>query len=87
MNLNTDIFEAPEQNGIPVCAFSRNSVWAAFSHGGLPSKYAIAVAIAKHIPAFARYLPPPLKAWMAEDNRMSLFDAASLALTFFSKCN
>ena len=42
----------------------------------------IAETIAKHIPAFDRYLPPPRKPWMSEDPRMAVFDAVALALTF-----
>jgi hypothetical protein len=48
-----------------------------------PSKYAIAEAIAKHLPAFERHLPPQRKPWMSEDSRMGIFNAAALALTFF----
>jgi Holliday junction resolvasome RuvABC endonuclease subunit len=82
-NLNAAIFELAERDGIPVCAFLRERVRAAFSHLGSASKHAIAEAIVKHIPAFERYLPPPRKSWMAEGSRIGLFDAAALALTFF----
>ena len=50
-------------------------------HNSIP-KDAIAEAIVKHVPAFARYLPPVRKPWMSEDKKMGLFDAAALALTF-----
>ena len=46
-------------------------------------KQMVAEAIAKHIPAFERYVPPPRKPWMSEDSRMGLFDAAALGLVFF----
>jgi hypothetical protein len=82
-DLNSATFELAERHGIAVCAFSNERVRAAFSHVGSPSKYTIAEAIAKHIPAFERYLPPPRKPWMPEDSRMGLFEAAALALTFF----
>jgi|SRR5690348_15036174 hypothetical protein len=47
--------------------------------------YCIARAqfIASHIPVFQPLLPPPRKIWNSEDARMSIFDAAALALTFF----
>jgi hypothetical protein len=48
-----------------------------------PTKGGIAETIAKHIPAFDRFLPPRRKLWMSEDVRMGLFDAAALAFTFF----
>jgi Holliday junction resolvasome RuvABC endonuclease subunit len=82
-NLNIAIHELAESPGIPVHSYSRTHVRLAFSHLGSPTKYAIAEAIAKHIPAFERHLPPPRKRWMAEDSRMGIFDAAALALTFF----
>ncbi len=82
-NLNAAIFKLAELNDIPICTYSRASVRLAFSYLGTASKQAIAETIAKHIPAFERYLPPPRKPWMTEDTRMGLFDAAALVLTFF----
>ena len=56
---------------------------AAFAHLGSSNKQTLAELIAKHIPAFERYIPPPRKPWMSEDRRMGIFDAAALALVFF----
>lgn len=81
--LNGGIGELGEDRGIPVYAYSRAQVRDAFEPFGLANKHSIAEAIAKHIPAFDRYLPPLRKPWMSEDARMGLFDAAALALTFF----
>jgi hypothetical protein len=81
-DLNASLFEVAEALGIPVCAFSRERVRAAFGHLGSPNKHEIAEAIGKHIPAFERHLPPQRKPWMSEDSRMGIFDAAALALTF-----
>jgi len=69
--------------GIPVFAYSRERVRASFEDYGCPNKQSLAKLIAKYIPAFEQYVPPPRKAWMSEDRRMGLFDAAALALTFF----
>jgi hypothetical protein len=82
-NLNAAIFELADQHGLSVCSFSRDRVWAGFSYLGSPTKYAIAEAIAKHIPAFEHHLPRRRKHYMDEDARMGIFDAAALALTFF----
>ncbi len=82
--LNAGIGELAEERGIPVFAYSRAQVREAFDLFGLVNKHAIAEAIAKHIPAFDRYLPPHRKPWMSEDARMGIFDAAALALTFFN---
>jgi hypothetical protein len=81
--LNSAIAELAENAGIETIAFSRGEVMRAFASGGATNKRELAEAIAAHIPAFERYLPPPRKPWMSEDSRMSLFDAAALALTFF----
>lgn len=81
--LNASLGELAEERGIPVYVYSRAQVRDAFDPAGLLNKYEIAEAIARHIPSFDRYLPPVRKPWMSEDARMSLFDAAALALTFF----
>ena len=71
--------------GMAVFSYSRTRVRELFASHGATTKHAIAEIIAKHVPAFERYLPPPRKLWMSEDSRMSLFDAAALALTFFQE--
>lgn len=83
--LNAGIGELAEERGIPVFAYSRAQVREAFEPLGLTSKHFIAEMIAKHIPAFDRYLPPPRKPWKSEDARMALFDAAALAMMFFQR--
>jgi Holliday junction resolvasome RuvABC endonuclease subunit len=84
-NLNTAVATLASSRGIPVYAYSRDEVSSVFGELGLPNKHSMAEAIAKHIPAFERYVPPPRKAWMSEDARMGLFDAAALALVFFQR--
>ncbi|MCA1530462.1 hypothetical protein [Bradyrhizobium yuanmingense] len=82
--LNGSIAELAKDRGIPVFAYSRAQVRTAFDeYGGPPTKQTLAELIAKHIPAFEQYVPPPRKPWMSEDRRMGLFDAAALALVFF----
>lgn len=81
--INNLIFDLAEGQQFPVCAFSRQQVRAAFSHLTAPCRYAIAENIAKNIPTFEHQLPPPRKRWLPEDERMGIFDAAALALTYF----
>jgi hypothetical protein len=81
--LNETIGEMGERIGIPVCAHSREDVRELFRQNGIPTKHAVAEAIARQIPALARYQPRRRKPWLTEDRRMALFDAAALALTFF----
>jgi hypothetical protein len=83
--LNAAIGALASSKAIPVYRYSRVVVLAAFSYLGVCNKEIIADVIAKHIPAFERYIPPIRKQWMSEDARMGLFDAAALALVFFQK--
>src|SRR5258708_5293663 len=56
-----------------------------FGFVGAGSKSEIAKAIAIQIPAFAHRIPPLRKAWMSEDPRQTLFDAAALGITFYAR--
>jgi Holliday junction resolvasome RuvABC endonuclease subunit len=84
-NLNAAICEMAHNREIPVYAYSRDHVRDAFEYAGSVDKQSMAELIAKHIPAFERYVPPPRKPWMSEDPRMGLFDAAALGLVFFQR--
>lgn len=81
--LNTSIAVLAKDRDIPAFAYSRDQVRDAFERNACPNKHSLAELIAKHIPAFERYVPPPRKPWMSEDRRMGLFDAAALGLVFF----
>lgn len=70
--------------GIEVCCYSRVAVRTCFASVGAQTRYEIAQAIATHVDAFRHRLPPLRKAWMSQDARLSIFDAAALALTHFS---
>lgn len=84
-NLNASIVKLASDRGIRVFAYSRDHVRQAFEGYGCPNKQSLAELIAKHIPAFHQYVPPPRRPWMSEDRRMGLFDAAALALVFFQQ--
>jgi hypothetical protein len=71
------------KQSIPTRRFSRARVRRAFSESGAKTKFEIATAIAKRFPELAPRLPRFRKPWMTEDDRMSLFDAASFGLAFF----
>lgn len=45
------------------------------------NRSAIAAAVAKRFPETSHQVPPPRKTYMAEDPRMSMFDATALAIT------
>jgi len=85
--LNSAIFELAEQYSFPVCSFSRDQVRATFTELASPTRHAIAEYIAKNIPILEHQLPPPRKRWLPEDDRIGIFDAAALALTYFQSAN
>lgn len=47
------------------------------------TKYEIALAIAKQIPALSFQVPPTRRIWMSEDPRQALYDAAALAIAAY----
>ncbi|MGK2957400.1 MAG: hypothetical protein ACSLFB_03155 [Acidimicrobiales bacterium] len=63
--------------------FPNSAVKKYFGSIGAVTKYEIAKAISKQIPAFAHRMPRVRKAWMSADPRQSLFDAAALGLVFY----
>lgn len=54
-----------------------------FEPVGAVTKYEIAKAIGRAVPAFAHRMPKVRKPWMSADPRQSLFDAAALGLVYF----
>ena len=81
--LNEAFATLVEGRGADVVFYSRERVRACFAADGFATKQQIAEAVAKHIPMFAQFIPPPRKPWHTEHPRMALFDAAALAVTFF----
>jgi hypothetical protein len=74
-----------EGQSVDVESFNRAEVRACFAAVGAQTRYEIAQAIASRIPAFANRLPPAPNEWTSRHARMALFDAAALALTFYSR--
>ena len=72
-----------EGHGIPFVTRSRKDVLDAFSHLNPCTKQMIARAIVEMIPTFGQHMPRKRDPWTSEDYRMSLFDAAALALSLF----
>lgn len=64
--------------------YSRAAIRTCFSSVGAVTRYEIAQAIAAHIDALRHRLPPPRKAGMDQDARLSIFNAAALAMTYFA---
>ncbi|GMV90921.1 MAG: hypothetical protein AMXMBFR82_06990 [Candidatus Hydrogenedentota bacterium] len=53
-----------------------------FRRWGANTKQERANLISRQLPVLEPRLPPPRKPWMSEDARMSIFSAATVALTF-----
>jgi hypothetical protein len=70
---------------IEVRRYTRKDIEKVFKKLGAATRYEIAQVIAGQVHAFGHRLPPPRKLWMTEDPRMTLFEAAALALTYFGE--
>lgn len=66
---------------IPLRFLNDGAIKKCFAEGGA-TKYAIARDLATRYPELALHLPPERKLWQSEDYRMSIFDAAALAVTY-----
>jgi hypothetical protein len=74
----------PQAENVTVKLFSREQVRRVFFANGQGTKQAPAEILAKRFPEeLGSRLPPKRRPWMSEDYRMDIFDAVSLALTFF----
>src|SRR6266404_1900265 len=69
---------------ISIRLFSRSDVKSAFPDCNR-NKYTIAAALTKQLPELTPRLPQVRKIWKSEDYRMSIFDAAALGVTYFSR--
>jgi len=74
-----------EGQAIEVHRYGRKEIQECFKAVGAVTRYEIAQAIASQVHAFGHRLPPVRKIWNSEDARMSLFDAASLVMTFYCR--
>jgi hypothetical protein len=83
--LNATIESTAQDRRIRVFRYSRDEVYGTLRAFGVSNKQQLAQFVAKHIPAFERFVPPPRRPWMTEDTRMALFDAAALGIVFFVK--
>lgn len=70
--------------GVEHCVYSRAVIRTCFGTVGARTRYEIAKAVALHIHALRRHLPPTRRSWQSEDLRQCLFDAAALAMTHFA---
>ena len=83
-NLSRDIESIGNAREIRVSSYSREMIRQCFSQlFQATTKAEIAEAIAKELPDLAHRRPPKRQLWSSQDARMSVFDAAALAVTHF----
>jgi len=68
---------------VSVYAYPRSQVRELMGRFGAHTKYDIAAAITRWLPELEPLMPRKRKPWMSEDERMNVFDAVSLCLTFY----
>jgi Holliday junction resolvasome RuvABC endonuclease subunit len=73
------------RRNIETARYSRRHVRHRFAAAGAATKFRVAKSIAKELPELAPRLPAERKIWLPEHANMSIFDAASLALTHFAE--
>ena len=83
-NLLDAIATLVHRQNIKTARYSRGRVRQIFVTNGAVTKFQIAKAIAEKSPELAPRLPGERKIWLPEHANMSIFDAASLALTYFA---
>ncbi|ESZ51714.1 hypothetical protein X731_03820 [Mesorhizobium sp. L2C054A000] len=69
--------------GLPLFQYSATEVRGTFSYLPQLTKDTIAAEIGRLTPAFTRLVPPRRRAWMSENAKMGLFDAAGLVMTHY----
>lgn len=81
-----DIAALATQQRVKTRHVSMERVRRTFEKSGT-TKHQIAMEIASGFTEFASYIPHilPRKIWMAEDDRMSIFDAAAMALSYYRR--
>ena len=72
-----------EGESIDVALFSRADIRHSFQSVGAVTRYEIAQAVAARIHVFRDRLPKAPSIWRSQTERLGLFDAASLAMTYY----
>jgi Holliday junction resolvasome RuvABC endonuclease subunit len=79
-----DLVAMASDRHLPVRCIPRRRVLQCFSAAGAPTKRRVAAALTQRFPELEPHLPPLRKCFMTEDERMSIFDAVALVITFYS---
>jgi hypothetical protein len=82
--LSRAIAALADSRAVEVHAYPRSRVKDCFEKYGARTRHEIAMVIAKQVAALERFLPRRRRLWEVEDFRMSIFNAAALAITFYA---
>jgi hypothetical protein len=83
--LQTLIVGCAQARAIDLRMLSKKDIRECFRRLGAVSRYEIAQVIGARVHAFERHVPTVRRLWMPEDERIGLFGAASLAMTYYHK--
>jgi hypothetical protein len=82
-NLIKKIVAYAEEENLTVMQYSRDQIRDVFEQFGAVTKYDIAKILLSEFKESEDKAPKERKLWMSEDRNMTVFDALSLALTWF----
>jgi hypothetical protein len=82
--LYRSMIHAAEEHEVSVRVYPRITVGACFAPDRVRTRQEIAEAVAQKVAPLRHIVPPRRKLWSSEHRRLGLFQAAALALTYFS---
>ena len=82
-NLIKNIVILANETNLKVVQYSRDQIRDVFEQFGAITKYEISQALIKEFTELEDKLPKKRKLWTSEDRNMAIFDALSLALTWY----
>jgi hypothetical protein len=81
--LHRQLAQLATSSGIETKDISRSDVKGVFATRHAKTRHEIAIAISEEFPQLVPWMPSPRNIWAAEERRLSIFDAAALAIAFF----
>jgi hypothetical protein len=81
--LHRELVELATAHGVHVEQIPRSDVKKVFAARQAKSRFEISAAIAEEFTPLLPWMSSPRNVWKAEERRLSIFDAAALAISFF----
>ena len=82
--LYRSMIRVAEEHEVAVRIYPRSAVGACFGPARARTRQEVAEAVALQVAPLRHIVPPRRKLWSSEHRRLGLFQAAALALTYFS---